>query len=242
MDNTKSRNLRTAGYTELRTFTDPVLHRTRRWYIDFRAMDPESGCMRRKKYYVKDNPSVRQRNRIANEMLYFLSARLHGGWSPWAAEDHSSSQMSTFAYCIDKYMQQVSTFKKQNTHDSYSSRVNVLRQYISTQEKTILMAYQFDTAFCCGFLDYILIEKQDSARTRNNYRNWLFSLAEFLRQRGLIARNPVDGIGLLKESVKFRKDLTVEMLSGLSAYLSTNDKYFYLACLRSTMLLSGPTS
>ena len=180
---------------------------------------------------MKECSSIRQRGRIANEMLSFLAVRLREGWSPWAAEDHASSQMSTFAYCLDKYMQHVSTIKRKSTHDSYSSRVNILRQYISMQEKPILMAYQFDTAFCCGFLDYILIEKGDNVRTRNNYRNWLFSLAEFLRLRSLIVSNPVDVIGLLKECDKFRKDLTVQMLSELSVYLKAHDKYFYLACL-----------
>ena len=231
MDTTKSQYFRPAKYSELRAFTDPVLHKTDKWYIDFKSLEPISGKMRRKKYYVKECSSIRQRGRIANEMLSFLAVRLREGWSPWAAEDHASSQMSTFAYCLDKYMQYVSTIKKKSTHDSYSSRVNVLRQYIGMQKKPILMAYQFDTAFCCGFLDYILIEKGDNVRTRNNYRNWLFSLAEFLRLRSLIVSNPVDVIGLLKECDKFRKDLTVQMLSELSVYLKAHDKYFYLACL-----------
>jgi len=69
MDTTKSQHFKPARYSELKTFTDPVLHKTGKWYIDFKAIDPRSGSMKRKKYYVKDCPSVRQRNKIANEML-----------------------------------------------------------------------------------------------------------------------------------------------------------------------------
>jgi len=230
MDATNSQNLKPLSFYGLRNFTDPHLHKTSKWYIDFCAMDPASGRMKRKKYYVKMHHSIRMRNKIASEMLAFLTSLLYSGWSPWAANDYSAA-MTAFADCMDMYLRHVSQFSKKNTRDSYSSRVKVLREFITTQDKPIIMAYQFDTAFCCSFLDYIFIEKQDSARTRNNYRDWLFTFAEFLRQRDIIKHNPVTPIGHLKEDVKHRKDMTSSMLSRLSSYLKKRDKYFYLACM-----------
>ncbi|MBO4963501.1 MAG: tyrosine-type recombinase/integrase [Prevotella sp.] len=239
MDTTKTSDFKSLSYSTLRNYTVPVLHKTDKWYIDFKALDPMTGKMRRKKYYVKQSSSVRQRNRIANEMLLFFSTKLHEGWTPWAAEDYSAS-MNTFAECLQHYVSHVSRMGRKNTRDSYLSKVNVLRQYIMTQEKPPLMAYQFDTTFCCGFLDYIFIEKQDSARTRNNYRNWLFTLAEFFIMRNYIKYNPVIPINNLHEEAKHRKDLSPMMLERLASYLKRRDKYFYLACLMEYYTLIRP--
>lgn len=239
MDNTNPPFFQPYRFSTLRTFSDPVLHKGSKWYIDFQAMDPVSGKMKRKKYYVKKCTTVRQRMKVANEMLSFLYARLHEGWSPWTAEDYSAS-MSTFADCLENYCKHVSHMSNKKTCSSYMSRVNILKQFISTQTKPIIMAYQFDTSFCSFFLDHIFIERRDSARTRNNYRDWLFNLAEFLKCRSYIKENPVGCIGHLAEDAKHRKELSETMLKRLASYLKKHDRHFYLACLMEYYTLIRP--
>lgn len=126
------------------------------------------------------------------------------------------------------------------TRQSYSSRINMLKQFNTLQEKPIRLAFQFDTVFCIQFLDWIFIERDNGARTRNNYRNWLFSFSEFMVLHGMLSENPVARIGLLKEEVKYRKDITGAMLERMGRYLRKHDRYFYLACMMAYYTLARP--
>ena len=75
---------------------------------------------------------------------------------------------------------------------------------------------------------------------RNNYRGWLYGLAEFLIARKHINTNPVEHIKVMPEHEKYRKDLTPEMLNQMSNYLCRNDKSFFLACLMQYYTLIRP--
>ena len=47
--------------SELVGYTPPTLHKGVRWFIDFSAIDPARGLMRRKRYYVSVLQTIRKR-------------------------------------------------------------------------------------------------------------------------------------------------------------------------------------
>jgi integrase len=82
------------------------------------------------------------------------------------------------------------------------------------------------------FLDYVFQDRDVSARTRNNYRGWLYTLAEWMIERDYITSNPVEGIKNLREDTKKRDPLTMHQLKELRAYLNkTGEQHFLLACM-----------
>ena len=58
------------------------------------------------------------------------------------------------------------------------------------------------------FLDYLILNKDVSAKTRNNYRTWLSTFSTWLTERLYVDTNPVDDIHMLKEDEKFRDPLS----------------------------------
>ena len=153
-----------------------------------------------------------------------------GGWNPWLTNDESRGFV-LFENCLERYSEYVDRMDRKRTRQSYSSKVNILKDFIAVQTNPIKYAYQFDVTFCTDFIDWIFLDRESSPRTRNNYRGWLYSLAEFLIARKHIKTNPVEHIRAMPEHEKFRKDLSPQMLKQMATHLNKVDKPFYLACL-----------
>lgn len=220
-------------------YTPPTLHKGVRWFVDFTSLDPARGLMRRKRYYIKDSLSVSEKKRRASEIMDVLTKQLAHGWNPWVTDDESRGFVY-FDNCLERYLDYVDRMDRKKTRQSYRSRVNILREFITSQVNPIKYAYQFDIGFCNDFIDWIYLDRESSPRTRNNYRGWLYGLAEFLIARKHINTNPGEHIKVMPEHEKYRKDLTPEMLNQMSNYLCRNDKSFFLACLMQYYTLIRP--
>lgn len=215
--------------SEVLDFTYPKLHTGKSWYVDFTSFDPAVGKMKRKKYMLDNIPKITERRKRAAELIEALIKRLRSGWSPWVSiEDNRGYTLLSEA--LDKYSASIDRMDKYKTRKSYSSRLSILREFIDSRLLKPRYVYQFDTAFVSDFLDYIYLDRECGARTRNNYRGWCSSLAQFFIERQYISSNPVDKIAPLTEQPKKRQPLTAEMLKKLQAYLSENDPFFLLAC------------
>lgn len=225
--------------SELVGYTPPTLHKGVRWFVDFTAFDPAQETMRRKRYYINGKLSISEKKRRASEIIEVLTKQLIQGWNPWVTNDESRGFV-LFEKCLDRYSEYVDRMDRKRTRQSYSSKINVLRDFISTQERPIKYAYQFDVTFCTDFIDWVYLDRESSPRTRNNYRGWLYSLAEFLIARKHIKTNPVEHIRIMPEHDKFRKDLSPQMLKQMSIHLCKVDKPFYLACLMQYYTLIRP--
>lgn len=220
-------------------YTPPTLHKGVRWFVDFTSLDLARGLMRRKRYYIKDSLSASEKKRRASEIMDVLTKQLAQGWNPWVTDDESRGFVY-FDNCLERYLDYVDRMDRKKTRQSYRSRVNILREFITSQVNPIKYAYQFDIGFCNDFIDWIYLDRESSPRTRNNYRGWLYGLAEFLIARKHINTNPVEHIKVMPEHEKYRKDLTPEMLKQMSNYLCKNDKSFFLACLMQYYTLIRP--
>lgn len=229
----------TGKSSDLVGYTPPTLHKGVRWFVDFSAYDPARGLMRRKRYYITDNLSISAKKHRAAEIMEVLTKQLCQGWNPWVTDDESRGFVY-FDNCLERYLDYVDRMDRKKTRQSYCSRVNILREFITSQVNPIKYAYQFDIGFCNDFIDWIYLDRESSPRTRNNYRGWLYGLAEFLIARKHINTNPVEHIKVMPEHEKYRKDLTPEMLNQMSNYLCRNDKSFFLACLMQYYTLIRP--
>ena len=230
---------RTGSISKLVGYTYPTLHKGERWFVDFFALDPVSNGMKRKRYYIGNGLKISEKKRRAAEIIETLTKQLMQGWNPWANADDSRGFV-LFEDCMQRYLDHVERMDRKKTRQSYTSRVNILKEFIETLGTPIKYAYQFDSSFCNDFIDWIYLDRESSPRTRNNYRGWLFGFAEFMMARKYINSNPVEHIKIIPEHDKIRKDLTPEMLQEMSRYLNKNDKPFFLACLMQYYTLIRP--
>ena len=216
--------------SEVLKFTFPKLHTGSKWYVDFYAYDPATDTMRRKKFHLDNIEKITERRKRANEMIESLTKLLRSGWSPWInAETNRSYTLLEDA--LEKYEAYVERMPKYKTRKSYTSRLNIFRKYNASRLLPIRYVYQYDTAFVSDFLDYIFLDRETNARTRNNYRQWCASLATFFIEKQYLTTNPVEKIKTIAETGKKRQPLTAQMLHELEQHLREAHPYFYLACM-----------
>ena len=225
---------------EVLGFTYPKLHEGKKWFVDFFALDPVSGEMRRKKYHIDNIPKIGERRKKAAEIIAVTLKKLRDGWNPWVNTQESRG-FTLLSDVLSRYMEYIERKSRKKTKHSYQSRVNILNQYLSSCLLPIKYAYQFDGAFVNDFLDWLYLDRGVSERTRNNYRGWCYSFSEFLVSRKYIESNPVDHIPALDEKKKLRKDLTPTMLKQMRQHLKREDKHFLLACYMEYFTFIRPT-
>lgn len=216
-------------------FTPPKLHSGKKWFVDFLAYDPVAGKMRRKKYHLDGIQKVSDRKRHGAELISKLLYRLHQGWNPWA-EVSTSRQFASLDMVFDLYEKGITRQRdtgtlRQKTFHSYHSMIGTFRGWCVGHPLKIVYAYQINKELVIDFLEYIYFDRESSARTRNNYKTWLYMLCGWMIERGYLTENPVEGIKNLKEEPKKRDALSVEQLATLRQYLDEHNRYFLLACL-----------
>ncbi len=216
-------------------YTPPKLHTGKKWYVDFRCYDPVSGVMRRKKYHIDGVKKVSDRKRHGAELVTKLLCRLHQGWNPWA-EASSSRQFVLFENICNLYekgirRQRDTGTMREKTYHSYGSMLGVFKSWCVNNPFRIVYAYQITKSVIIDFLEYVYFDRESSARTRNNYKTWLFSLCGWMKDRGYLSENPVEGIKNIKEEPKKRDALSMEQLNLLHDYLEEHDRPFLLACM-----------
>lgn len=219
---------------EIVGFTIPKLHRGKQWYVDFFAYDPGIGGMRRKKYML-DHYEKKDRETVASVLIHNLIEKLKAGWNPFT-NANKTRQFTDFSLILSRYKGWITKQKqngtmKQKTYSDYSSKLNVFELYLKETGTDIRYVYQFNSTLVIDFLDYLIYDKDASARTRNNYRMWLSTFSTWLKERQYIETNPVENVHQLREEEKFRDALSATDLQHLKNYLSEKNPAFYLACM-----------
>ena len=191
--------------------------------------------MRRKKYHVDNMPTPRARRQRANEIILNLMRRLQEGWNPWV--DSSSlrcySLYSVITVSYSRYVEKMygAGQIKRWTYLDWKSYHKGFDAWLAKYPARFVYVYQLDRRIVTEFLDYLLLDREVSAQTRNNYRAWLFQYCEWLIGRGYLEENPVKGTKKLRVPDKRRDSLTALEMAKLKDYLSTRNRHFLLACM-----------
>lgn len=164
---------------------------TKNWYVDFFAYDPTIDGLKRKKYMLDRYPK-KERKHLASVLINNLTQQLMAGWNPFINNDKARSytQWQTIVNRYTDYVN-VSASKgllKSKTATDYLSRLSGLLAYLDESKASIKYVYQFNKTLVVDFLDYIVFDKERSAKTRNNYRTWLSTFCTWLVDRQYITR------------------------------------------------------
>lgn len=223
-----------ASLHEVINYTLPKLHTGKNWYVDFLCYDLVEGKMRRKKYMLDSIKSQSARKKQAAEIITNCTNRLRSGWNPWAEASNSRQYAEFYKVCelYRKYLNKLTSTSalKAKTNIDYQSRLNMLMDYNSSLAIPIIYIYQFNQAYISDFLDYILLDRDASPRTRNNYRVWASAFCSWLIEKQYLENNPVEKIKSLAEEIKFRSALSKEDLLRMKDYLEETNKFYLLAC------------
>lgn len=221
-------------------YTIPKYHEGKRCYVDFYCYDPSDDCMRRVKRYFDNIARKKERKTEAEIYINLILQRLRGGWNPFV-NTNSTRGYTPLRETILKYREGLQKYTRQKTVHSYTSRVNVLLEYLDSLPYPPRFIYEFNSVFCNDFLDWLSLDREVSPRTRNNYKGWLSSLASWLIERKYITENPADSIKKIREDEKNRKALSSRELRTVFTHLKQKDKFFLLACFFEYFTFIRPT-
>lgn len=220
---------------EVTEWTYPVLHRGRQWYVDFQAYDPSRGVMRRKKFQLDRYKTRKAKVAMGMELIAALVQKLKAGWNPWVNAGQTR-QFTPWERVMERYRQYLETAEakgqlKAKTAYDYRSRLRSLEQYQEETGNVIGQVSQFSHSWAVDYLDYLIYDKDVSARTRNNHRTWLSALGAWLVERRFLTVNPIEDIRMLREEEKHRDPLSHRQLKQLKEYLGRENPRFLLCCM-----------
>ena len=224
-----------SGVDSARAHTLPVYRQTEGCdFIEFYAYDPEQGTMRRKRIKLNRIKGIANRKSYARGVIKRLIDQLNHGWNPWIAKD--ATNLMTFEEAIKRYESHIQKmlangYFRKETYGGYKSYLKIMREYIKTKRPTYY-CYQFDHGFCVDFLDYVFIDRNNGAQTRNNYLNFLRVFSGFLVEKGCLKSKPTDGIKPISKRFfkKERECIPLDVVSDISEYCRERDPHFLFAC------------
>ena len=232
----QTRSISTAAtVASIRQYTLPVYRENGAGaYIEFFAFDPESCKMRRKTIKLNRINGLCKRRKYAKEVINRLTEQLQHGWNPWIAKD--TSNLLTFeegAARYENYIEKMNSdgLYRKETYAGYKSYLKILKEYIKAR-KPIYYMYQFDRTFCVDFLDWVFIERNNGAQTRNNYLGFLKVFSGFLVEKGYLQVRPTEGIAPISRRLytKGRTVIPLDVVGKIADYCARNEKHFLLAC------------
>ena len=223
------------GVNKTKEWTPPVYHKGKENYVDFYAFDPSQGRLRRKKVMLDHIRSQRARNSYARTLVEELTQKLIRGWNPWI-ELKSGSQFTSWSEVCTLYRQYViklhndSAFREETMRD-YLSRLNILEKWEGLSTFKVHYPFQVDEFVLSRFMDYILIERNNSPQTYNNYLAWLHSFFGWMKSRRYVHDDPTEGLQAIRRTRgKNRTVIPDKSLVDIRNYLEKNNKHFLLAC------------
>lgn len=220
---------------EIIAWTPPVFHQASECYVSINAFDPSIGKMHIKKIMLGHIKGKRQQRLYAAELIKRLTQKLFDGWNPWV-NSAKSEEYILFSEACDKYKTYLQKMEKEGglTHGSWvtiSCRLRSLLRWMKEKDVKVVYTYQFNKNVVNKFIDYILIEKNDSIRTRNNYVGWIRTFSNFLLARGYITQDPTVGLSFVRRcGPKNREIIPDKVLIKIKTYLESKNKHYLLAC------------
>lgn len=178
--------------------------------------------------------SARARNSYARSLVEELTQKLVRGWNPWI-EIKSGAQFTPWKEVCTLYRQYVtklyndSSFREETMRD-YLSRLGILEKWEGLEKFHIYYPYQIDEYVISQFLDYLLIERNNSPLTYNNYLSWLHSFFKWMKVRRYIHDDPTEGLERIKRRQGKNRTIIPDVhLLAIREYLERNNRHFLLA-------------
>ena len=226
-------------------FIPPQRHDGKNSYIWFSQIDPMTGRLKRKKYMLDRFKPGKERDFASSRIIANIYNKVLHGWNVWAPTNTNRSDTS-ITDVIERYRSYITNIQKkgvlkQKTFYDYSSRLRVLEEFIRDGVAPVRVCHQLDQAFWTDFFDYLLVDRDLSAKSRNNYRTWSSTFCSWLVEKRYLADNPIQYIRQMPEHTKFRQPLEHEDLQRLGNYLRENNRPFLLAVMMEYNTAIRPT-
>lgn len=203
-------------------------------YLYYYVRNPETGKLVRFKIMLDKYQKGAERDFMAAQISANVYNNFLKGITPFTAPSvgRTSTPLKTVIARYKAYIKKLEekSAMSEKTRVDYFSRIKILEEWLDDRHYNNKKVYELNTAMATDFLDYILLDRETTTLTRNNYRTWLSAFCSWLVEKEYLTDNPIAKIPILPVKEKFREPLSVPDVKRLSQYLHLTDKRFLLAC------------
>lgn len=205
------------------------LHGKKNSYVVYSVVNPETGFFVYRRIKLNFIKSSRERKAYAENLIKQLNAKLANGYNPFTHE--APEKLIMLSEAVTDFLKQKRREVETraicaDTFSDYKQHLQAFAAHIVND----VFCYKLKSANVNTFLDYIYIDMQRTAVTRNHYLQTLKTFFTYCKNRDYIAENPAEKIAPLRPGVKQRTPIPESELYRIFDYLKEHDKYFLLAC------------
>ena len=198
-------------------------------YVVYSVTNPETGNFVYRRIKLNFIKSSRERKKYAEDLIKQLNAKLANGYNPFTHE--TAEKLVLLSEAVTDFLKQKRRDVETraicaDTFTDYAQHLRLFAEHIGKD----CYCYKLKAATVNAFLDYIYIDKQRTAITRNHYLQTLKTFFTYCRNRDYIAVNPAEKIAPLRPGRKQREPIPENQLQHIFDYLRQHDKYYLLAC------------
>lgn len=221
--------------TPLVDYIPAELRENKTWEVVYYALDPESGKLKIKRHRVRKLKNVSERRKLARRMVHEVNRKLMRGWNPFVLSGETKS-FTKFSSAVKIYLSRIekqvnSGALRPDTLRAYGSYLKNLETYIGQVENPEMFCIKLNEDLVRDFIDHIYYERNNSARTRNNYLKFLNTFSDWMVKQKYLSKNPTVNIELARESKKKRTIIKKEDLEKIFNHLKLKDKGFLVCCM-----------
>lgn len=214
-------------------FKPAELKQSKEWIIVYYAKNPITQNLDRFRLRVPTMKGITERKNHAKRIILSINQKLNDGWSPFHEE--SGKNYKSFDTAIEEFLKGLDKMVsddilRPDTQRTYNSYCNLLQKFVK-EKMQITFALEINRKFCVEYLDWIYLDRESSARTRNNHAGFLNIFCNFLLQRGIIGENPVKGLPRFKLPPKKRIAFNSTVKEKINGYFNAINGSFETVCM-----------
>ncbi|NDV15564.1 tyrosine-type recombinase/integrase [Muricauda sp. TY007] len=196
---------------------------SQRWYVRWAFRNPETGKLKRQRnIYGGANRFATHKERlqvlrlIEEKLIYLLSK----GFNPYN-EDIEQEEAHTVSSAIDAAMEVKRLHMKPESFTRFKSDINKFKKYLYSKGYRDRFIESVTKKTVNNYLNECL--ETVSARSRNNYRTNISTLWQCMEDEGIVERNFVKSIKMIKSVPKRNRTWSNQQVQQLFEHLEKND-------------------
>ena len=212
-------------------FRECSLTEGKEWYISFYALHPDTGKLRRCRIKINRINPLKERRRVAREMMASINQRLALGWNPFPEKTAPKGGTTLF----DAFSAFLKVKKKEMEDASYRMYNSFFNTFKAWGKKNGIGESTLVTTFNKSLAIKMMseVELKYTAKTYNNYLGFFKGLFSWLQGKGYISENPFDGMNKKSKrlTAKHRRLLSDEEIERLMSFLRAENPQYLAICL-----------
>jgi len=219
---------------EIKKYIPCKLHKGKCWYVSYYAFNPESEKLQRKRIKINRIINKAERKKYANSLMIRFNTKLEQGWNPFIDPEASKSYNKLsdakehfFKINLKKFNEGII---REDTYKDYVSYLRNFQNWLNDNNYGDIYVYKFDRIIIDNFLEYIYVERDRTATTRNNYLNFLSVFSGFLVEKNYLKSRPTDGLKKIRKTKVKKTIIDKKTLENIFKHTKRFDPNYHLAC------------